>query len=117
MAAIEAILSQLRLSPTSTAMETVETIKKQATLLQDGVADPVPVKAGADILRAFLDQTLKQPTGPPPALPPGQALDNFSQALHHLLNGSRLFTLRARAARAAIADRASREAAPGTTVL
>jgi len=98
-------------------METVETVKKQATILQRGVADPLPVKAGADILKAFLDQTLKQPTAPPPALPRGQALDSFEQARTHLLASSRLFTGRARTARAAIAERAAREAGPGATVL
>jgi translation initiation factor eIF-2B subunit alpha len=92
-------------------METVEIVRAQSAALQAGVANPLPVKAGAEILKSFLDQTLRQPAGPT------AGADPFEEMRQHLLANGRLFAQRARAARASIAERAAAHAAPGRVVL
>ncbi len=119
IAAIQALIRQLSRESSTTAMETVDIIRTQAALLQTGVANPIPVKAGADILMAFLDQKLRQSVEPTSTrqAPAGGITESFDQAIGRLFASGRLYVQRAREARAKMAELGSREVRDGSVIL
>ncbi|EGO59461.1 hypothetical protein NEUTE1DRAFT_79585, partial [Neurospora tetrasperma FGSC 2508] len=62
VAAIESLIELLRVTPSSTAMETVEVVKTQKALLLDSAPNPLPLLAGADLFEQYLLRSLRGQT-------------------------------------------------------
>ncbi|KAK1777451.1 hypothetical protein QBC45DRAFT_186810 [Copromyces sp. CBS 386.78] len=92
VAAIESLIELLRVTPSSTAMETVEVVKTQKALLLDSAPNPLPLLAGADLFEQYLLRSLR-----------GQTVESFDETKRHLLKNRQLFAARAKAARDNIA--------------
>ncbi|KAK0641575.1 hypothetical protein B0T16DRAFT_448989 [Cercophora newfieldiana] len=99
IAALESLIELLRVTPSSTAMETVKVVKDQKAKLLAASPNPLPVMAGADIFEQFLLRSLR---GPSADAAPGQVL-SFDDTRAHLLQNKQLFAARAREARDQIA--------------
>jgi translation initiation factor eIF-2B subunit alpha len=117
VAAIEALIEVLRATPSSTAMETVEVVKKEKAKLLASTPNPLPLLAGADLFEQYLLRSLR---GPAAEGVTGSASDrvlSFEETRQHLLNNKQLFAQRAKAARDSIADWGSRYVSDGRIVL
>ncbi|KXX81586.1 Translation initiation factor eIF-2B subunit alpha [Madurella mycetomatis] len=105
VAAIESLIEVLRNTPASTAMETVEIVKKEKAKLLASAPNPLPLLAGADLFEQYLLRSLRgQPAG-------GGSSDrvlSFDETRQHLLDNRQLFAQRAKAARDNIAIWGSR---------
>ena len=104
VAAIESLIELLRVTPASTAMETVEVIKAQKARLLDAAPNPLPLLAGADVFEQYLLRSLRGQAA-------GDGSDrvlSFEETISHLLQNSVLFAERARSARDQIAIHGSR---------
>lgn len=104
VAAIESLIELLRVTPATTAMETVEVVKAQKARLLDATANPLPLLAGADVFEQFLLRSLRGQTA-------GDGSDrvlSFEETISHLLQNSVLFAERARSARDQIAMHGAR---------
>lgn len=112
VAAIEALIALLGRTSATTAMETVSVIRTQAELLQNAVANPIPLKAGTDTFQQYLLRSLKgqAATGSAPPL-------SFDETRQHLLRNSERFVTRAKAARDTIAQRGAMYVKDGSVVL
>ncbi|EGS21216.1 uncharacterized protein CTHT_0030620 [Thermochaetoides thermophila DSM 1495] len=107
VATIEALIERLRVTPSSTAMETVEIVKKEKAKLLASVPNPLPLLAGADLFEQFLLRSLRGP--PATGNSSGGSLSNstsnadrimsFEETRQHLLKNKQLFAQRAKAAR------------------
>ncbi|KAK1829040.1 hypothetical protein QBC39DRAFT_357911 [Podospora conica] len=103
VAAIESLIELLRVTPASTAMETVEVVKTQKARLLAAAPNPLPLLAGADLFEQFLLRSLRGPTARNDS-----GVLSFEDTISHLLQNSLLFAERARAARKQIAIHGSR---------
>lgn len=99
VAALESLIELLRVTPSSTTMETVKVVKEQKAKLLAASPNPLPVMAGADLFEQFLLRSLR---GPSADEAPGQVL-SFEDTRAHLLQNKQLFAQRAREARDSIA--------------
>ncbi|KAL2130323.1 hypothetical protein VTI74DRAFT_6595 [Chaetomium olivicolor] len=118
VAAIESLIELLQATPSSTAMETVEIVKKEKAKLLAAVPNPLPLLAGADLFEQYLLRSLRGP----PATGPGSGSSSdrvlsFEQTRQHLLDNKQLFAQRAKAARDNIALWGSRYVSDGHVVL
>ena len=116
-AAIVALILQLKYSSSTTAMETVEIVRDQADVLMRSIPNSIPVKAGANILKIFLDQKLRQPVDPKSGMAAQQQQnESFEQAIERLKASGDVFVQRSKQARAKIADHGSREVFPESVI-
>jgi translation initiation factor eIF-2B subunit alpha len=113
VAAIESLIELMRATPSSTAMETVEIVKKEKAKLLAAAPNPLPILAGADLFEQFLLRSLR---GQPSATGTDRVL-SFEETRQHLLDNRQLFAHRAKAARDNIALWGSRYVSDGRIVL
>ncbi|WDK21438.1 translation initiation factor eIF-2B subunit alpha [Colletotrichum graminicola] len=114
VAAIEALISLLNASGTTTVYETLDLVKRASNTLHASVNNPVPLQAGTDLFLQYLVSSLKQQEGQSAATNPHQSFDAVRT---HLLRNGRLFASRAIAARDRIADAGWRFVRDGKVVL
>ncbi|KAJ4300533.1 translation initiation factor eIF-2B subunit alpha [Collariella sp. IMI 366227] len=119
VAAIESLIELLQATPSSTAMETVEIVKKEKARLLASVPNPLPLLAGADLFEQFLLRSLRGPpaTGPGSGSSACDRVLSFEQTRQHLLENKQLFAQRAKSARDNIALWGSRYVSDGHIVL
>ncbi|KAL8381170.1 hypothetical protein RB595_005449 [Gaeumannomyces hyphopodioides] len=125
VAAIEALISVLGQTTSSTVMETLDIIRTEAERLKASVPNPVPLAAGTDLFQQYLLRSLKKQDGgsrkaaaaAAAAAAATTATDSFEETRQYLIRNSRLFASRAKQARAAIADRGARIITEGKVVL
>ncbi|KAK3318272.1 hypothetical protein B0H66DRAFT_230119 [Apodospora peruviana] len=113
VAAIESLIELLRASPASTAMETVEVVKKEKAKLLASAPNPLPLLAGADLFEQYLLRSLRGQTATSAVDP----VLGFDETRQHLLNNRQLFARRAKAARDNIAVRGAEYIHDGHVVL
>lgn len=114
VAAIESLIELLRATPSSTAMETVEIVKKEKAKLLAAAPNPLPLLSGADLFEQFLLRSLR---GQPAVAGGSERVLSFEETRQHLLNNRQLFAQRAKAARDNIAIWGSRYVSDGRIVL
>lgn len=115
VAAIESLIELLSATPSSTAMETVEIVKKEKAKLLASAPNPLPLLAGADLFEQYLLRSLR---GQPAAGSGGaDRVLSFEETRQHLLDNRQLFAQRAKAARDNIALWGSRYVSDGRIVL
>ncbi|KAM3503922.1 hypothetical protein MY11210_008531 [Beauveria gryllotalpidicola] len=107
VAAIESLIELLNSVPSTTVYETLDTVKAHCDRLKASVENPVPLTAGTDLFLQYLIASLKQQDNGP----------SFDAVRQHLLRNGRLFTARAIAARAGIAEAGWRFVTEGKAVL
>ncbi|KAL8353727.1 hypothetical protein RB601_003525 [Gaeumannomyces tritici] len=133
VAAIEALISVLGQTTSSTVMETLDIIRTEAERLKASVPNPVPLAAGTDLFQQYLLRSLKKQDGSSSSSSSSNkkaagataaqtaaastATDGFEETRQYLIRNSRLFASRAKQARAAIADRGARIITEGKVVL
>ncbi|KAL2267436.1 hypothetical protein VTJ83DRAFT_4713 [Remersonia thermophila] len=118
VAAIESLIELLRVTPSSTAMELVEIVKKEKAKLLASTPNPLPLLAGADLFEQYLLRSLRGPTAAPGAGSSGQdRVLSFDETRQHLVDNKDLFAERAKAARDHIALWGSRYVSDGCVVL
>lgn len=132
VAAIEALISVLGQTTSSTVMETLDIIRTEAERLKASVPNPVPLAAGTDLFQQYLLRSLKKQDGSSSSRKAAAAAaaaaaaqtaaattatDGFEETRQYLIRNSRLFASRAKQARAAIADRGARIITEGKVVL
>ncbi|KAL8409293.1 hypothetical protein RB594_007654 [Gaeumannomyces avenae] len=132
VAAIEALISVLGQTTSSTIMETLDIIRTEAERLKASVPNPVPLAAGTDLFQQYLLRSLKKQDGSSSSSSNSKkatgataaqtaaastATDGFEETRQYLIRNSRLFASRAKQARAAIADRGARIITEGKVVL
>ncbi|KAK4211278.1 translation initiation factor eIF-2B subunit alpha [Rhypophila decipiens] len=115
VAAIESLIELLRATSATTAMETVEVVKKEKARLLDSAPNPLPLLAGADLFEQYLLRSLRGQSA-------GDSHNNvpilgFDETRQHLLNNKQLFYHRARAARDNIAIRGAEYVNDGKVIL
>ncbi|GKT59384.1 translation initiation factor eIF-2B subunit alpha [Colletotrichum tofieldiae] len=115
VAAIEALISLLNASGTTTVYETLDLVKRASNTLHASVNNPVPLQAGTDLFLQYLVSSLKQQEGAPSAA--ASPHQSFDAVRTHLLRNGRLFASRAIAARDRIADAGWRFVRDGKVVL
>jgi translation initiation factor eIF-2B subunit alpha len=123
VAAIESLIEVLRMIPSSTAMETVEIVKKEKAKLLASTPNPLPLLAGADLFIQYLLRALRGQVaagagagGTSSYSSSGRVL-SFDETRQHLLDNRQLFAQRAKAARDNIAIWGSRYVSDGCAVL
>ncbi|SPQ23803.1 562dfc7a-f9b2-4c5c-9d25-ce743b6749a4 [Thermothielavioides terrestris] len=118
VAAIESLIEVLRATPSSTAMETVEVVRKEKAKLLASTPNPLPLLAGADLFEQYLLRSLRGPTaeGSTGSSASDRVL-SFEQTRQHLLDNKQLFAQRAKMARDNIALWGSRYVSDGRIVL
>ncbi|KAG7288095.1 hypothetical protein NEMBOFW57_007618 [Staphylotrichum longicolle] len=116
VAAIESLIELLAATPSSTAMELVETVKKEKANLLASTPNPLPLLAGADLFEQYLLRSLRGPTAPGTGTGPNRVL-SFDETRQHLLDNRDLFAQRAKADRDSIAKWGSRYVSDGRIVL
>jgi len=112
VAAIESLIELLRVTPSSTAMETVEIVKKEKQRLLDSAPNPLPLLAGADLFEQTLLRSLRGQT-----VGATDRVLSFEETRQHLLQNRQLFAQRAKAARDNIAIHGARYVLDGKVVL
>ncbi|KAK3944851.1 translation initiation factor eIF-2B subunit alpha [Diplogelasinospora grovesii] len=112
VAALESLIELLRATPSSTAMETVEVVKKEKARLLASAPNPLPLLAGADIFEQYLLRSLRGQTEGT-----STAVLSFEDTRNHLLRNSQLFVDRAKAARDEIAVWGSKYVLDGKVVM
>ncbi|KAK0621600.1 hypothetical protein B0T17DRAFT_493856, partial [Bombardia bombarda] len=112
VAAIESLIELLRATPASTAMETVEVVKKEKARLLDSAPNPLPLLAGADLFEQYLLRSLRGQTAAA-----ADPVLGFDETRQHLLHNKLLFAQRAKAARDNIATWGSRYVLDGRVVM
>ncbi|OBR12557.1 initiation factor 2 subunit family protein [Colletotrichum higginsianum IMI 349063] len=118
VAAIEALISLLNASGTTTVYETLDLVKRASNTLHASVNNPVPLQAGTDLFLQYLVSSLKQQEGAPFAsAATANPHQSFDAVRTHLLRNGRLFASRAIAARDRIADAGWRFVRDGKVVL
>ncbi|KAK1962551.1 initiation factor 2 subunit family protein [Colletotrichum eremochloae] len=115
VAAIEALISLLNASGTTTVYETLDLVKRASNTLHASVNNPVPLQAGTDLFLQYLVSSLKQQEGAQSAV--ANPHQSFDAVRTHLLRNGRLFASRAIAARDRIADAGWRFVRDGKVVL
>ncbi|KAF6841866.1 translation initiation factor eif-2b alpha [Colletotrichum musicola] len=113
VAAIEALISLLNASGTTTVYETLDLVKRHSDILRDSVHNPVPLQAGTDLFLQYLVSSLKQQESGAVSSPH----QSFEAVRTHLLRNGRLFASRAIAARDNIANHGWRFVRDGKVVL
>ncbi len=116
VAAIESMIELLGATPSSTAMELVEIVKKEKAKLLASTPNPLPLLAGADLFEQYLLRSLRGPTAPGTGTGPDRVL-NFDETRQHLLDNRDLFARRAKADREKIAKWGSRYVSDACIVL
>ncbi|KAJ0340856.1 hypothetical protein COL922a_002982 [Colletotrichum nupharicola] len=114
VAAIEALITLLNASGTTTVYETLDLVKRHSDILRASVNNPVPLQAGTDLFLQYLVSSLKQQESGAADTSPHQS---FEAVRTHLLRNGRLFASRAIAARDRIADAGWRFVRDGKVVL
>ncbi|KAK0715632.1 hypothetical protein B0H67DRAFT_601137 [Lasiosphaeris hirsuta] len=114
VAAIESLIDLLRATPSSTAMETVEVVRKEKAKLLESTPNPLPLLAGADLFEQYLLRSLRGQTTTGGA---DERVLSFDETRSHLLHNRQLFAHRARAARDSIAAWGSKYVVHGRVVL
>lgn len=120
VAAIESLIELLRHTNSSTAMETVEVVKKEKAKLLASTPNPLPLLAGADVFEQYLLRSLRGPTADGSLGGGSNTSDpvlSFEQTRQHLLDNKQLFAQRAKTARDNIALWGSRYVSDGRVVL
>lgn len=123
MAAIEALVALLAATPSSTAMETVETVQAQARHLLAAFPNPYPLKAGTDLFQQMLQRSLRGQAGAAPrAHHPhphhhNTMVPGFDETRRRLVTSNRQFVAEAKRARDTLAARGARLVRDGATVL
>ncbi|WYZ45171.1 hypothetical protein EsH8_VIII_000487 [Colletotrichum jinshuiense] len=115
VAAIEALISLLNASGTTTVYETLDLVKRHSNTLHASVNNPVPLQAGTDLFLQYLVSSLKQQEGS--SVVASNPHQSFDAVRTHLLRNGRLFASRAIAARDYIADAGWRFVRDGKVVL
>ncbi|KAK0718097.1 hypothetical protein B0T26DRAFT_647654 [Lasiosphaeria miniovina] len=113
VAAIESLIELLHATPSSTAMETVEVVKKEKAKLVASAPNPLPILAGADLFEQFLLRSLRGQTASGSA----DVVLSFDETRQHLLRNKLLFAERAKAARDMIAKLGSERVVDGGVVM
>ncbi|KAK3353195.1 hypothetical protein B0T25DRAFT_590852 [Lasiosphaeria hispida] len=114
VAAIESLIDLLRATPSSTAMETVEVVRKEKAKLLESTPNPLPLLAGADLFEQYLLRSLR---GQATTGGADERVLSFDETRSHLLHNRQLFAHRARAARDSIAAWGSKYVVHGRVVL
>ncbi|KAK5696304.1 translation initiation factor eIF-2B subunit alpha [Elasticomyces elasticus] len=91
IAAIESLILGLAQNSSTTVSETLDLVSKLTSELKTGVANPISLSAGTDLFQQYLLSNLQRARG------------DFETAREHLVQNSRLFVERAKAARETIA--------------
>ncbi|KAL1843369.1 hypothetical protein VTJ49DRAFT_1956 [Mycothermus thermophilus] len=117
VAAIESLIELLRVTPSSTAMELVEIVKKEKAKLLASTPNPLPLLAGADLFEQYLLRSLRGPTAAPGSGSGQDRVLSFDETRQHLVDNKDLFAQRAKAARDHIALWGSRYVSDGCVVL
>ncbi|KAK4962975.1 translation initiation factor eIF-2B subunit alpha [Elasticomyces elasticus] len=91
IAAIESLILGLAQNSSTTVSETLDLVSKLTSELKNGVANPISLSAGTDLFQQYLLSNLQRARG------------DFETAREHLVQNSRLFVERAKAARETIA--------------
>ncbi|KAK5702607.1 translation initiation factor eIF-2B subunit alpha [Elasticomyces elasticus] len=91
IAAIESLILGLAQNSSTTVSETLDLVSKLTSELKSGVANPISLSAGTDLFQQYLLSNLQRARG------------DFETAREHLVQNSRLFVERAKAARETIA--------------
>ncbi|KAK5688503.1 translation initiation factor eIF-2B subunit alpha [Elasticomyces elasticus] len=91
IAAIESLILGLAQNSSTTVSETLDLVSKLTSELKAGVANPISLSAGTDLFQQYLLSNLQRARG------------DFETAREHLVQNSRLFVERAKAARETIA--------------
>ncbi|KAK3324138.1 hypothetical protein B0T19DRAFT_464041 [Cercophora scortea] len=112
VAAIESLIELLRATPSTTAMETVEVVKKEKARLLASAPNPLPLLAGADLFEQYLLRSLRGQ-----AASASDPILNFDETRAHLLHNSQLFAQRAKADRDKLALVGSKYVHDGKVVL
>jgi translation initiation factor eIF-2B subunit alpha len=107
VAAIESLIALLNTTSSTTAHETLETVKLHSNRLKASVVNPVPLSAGTDIFLQYLVSSLKQE----------EPAAGFDAVRQHLLRNGRLFAERAVAARNGVAEAGWRFITQGSSIL
>ena len=116
VAAIESMIELLGATPSSTAMELVEIVKKEKAKLLASTPNPLPLLAGADLFEQYLLRSLRGPTATGTGTGPDRVL-SFDETRQHLLDNRDLFARRAKADREKIAKWGSRYVSDACIVL
>ena len=116
VAAIESMIELLGATPSSTAMELVEIVKKEKAKLLASTPNPLPLLAGADLFEQYLLRSLRGPTATGTGTGPDRVL-SFDETRQHLLDNRDLFARRAKADREKIAKWGSRYISDACIVL
>ncbi|KAK4140358.1 uncharacterized protein C8A04DRAFT_39956 [Dichotomopilus funicola] len=127
VAAIESLIELLRATSSSTAMELVETVKKEKAKLLASAPNPLPLLAGADLFEQYLLRSLRGPAAATTSTGAGSGAGgggggadrvlSFDETRQHLLENKDLFAQRAKADRDSIAIWGSRYVSDGRVVL
>lgn len=117
VAAIESLIELLRATPSSTAMETVEVVRKEKAKLLASTPNPLPLLAGADLFEQYLLRSLRGPTADGTSGSASDRVLSFEETRQHLLDNKQLFAQRAKTARDNIALWGSRYVSDGRIVL
>ncbi|KAK3390564.1 hypothetical protein B0H63DRAFT_519773 [Podospora didyma] len=117
MAAIESLIEVLHATPSSTAMETVEVVKKEKAKLIASSPNPLPILAGADLFEQFLLRSLRGQTAAGTSGGSTDRVLSFEETREHLLHNQQLFARRAKEARDSIAVWGSKRVVDGRVVL
>lgn len=117
VAAIESLIELLRATSATTAMETVEVVKKEKARLLDSAPNPLPLLAGADLFEQYLLRSLRGHTAGESSASQHVPILGFDETRAHLLNNKQLFYSRARAARDNIAIRGAQYINDGKVIL
>ena len=94
VAAIEALIEALRITPASTVSETLDLVSKLTAQLKQSIPNSISLSAGTDLFQQYLLSNLQRPS----------AKGDFDQIRDHLINNGKLFVERAKLARERIAE-------------
>lgn len=129
VAAIESLIDLLRASPSTTAMETVEVVRKYKEALLDATPNPLPLLAGADLFEQYLLRSLRESSAATVSADDAKDASSkdstkgedrilsFDETIAHLLHNRQLFAHRAKSARDAIATWGSKYVVHGRVVM
>ena len=113
VAAIEALVSLLAQSQSSTISETLDLLATSTAHLKRSISNPISLSAGTDLFQRYLITTLQKPN----QSSLGAVGGDFKAIRQHLLSNGRLFVKRAKESRRTIANFGQKFVRDGSVVL
>lgn len=107
VAAIEALISALAATPSTTVSETLDLVNKLTAELKRAIPNSISLSAGTDLFQQYLIANLQRPS----------SRVDFDQIRAHLVQNGKLFVERAKAARETIAGLGSHFIRDGNVIL